>query len=673
MCLDRRDDQTRAQASVWLAVILTLITVGCEKSSLPDHGATARSVSEPEEPRRQPRPELVEKLRQDVNAERHPADGGGRAWLESAPPVTVSSPGQWTILYEAGEFGVALGGMIYLQVSPFWGWSTPQVEVPSRPGFTEVSTTAVGVELTAGTLDQQLLGIKVGGRALAAGERVRIVYGAGSAGAIADRFAERESRFWIAVDGDGDGLRGILAESPSVAVGPGPAARLMLTLPSTAEPGETVRLTVVLLDARGNAGIPFDGEVQLEPAPGVQAPASIRFVPTDSGRKTVELSVEQPGVVRLRAAVAGLEAVSNPLQVASRIARVWWGDLQNHSGLSDGTGTPEEQFLYARDVAALDVISLTDHDHWGMLFLDQHPEAWREMQNLVQQFHDPGRFITLLGYEWTNWVYGHRHVLFFGEEGPLLSSIDPRYDEPEELWQGLRGTHALTIAHHSAGGPVSTDWSIPPDPELEPITEIVSVHGSSEAADSPSLIYRPVAGNFVRDALDRGYRLGFLGSSDGHDGHPGLGHLASPTGGLAAILADRLDRESIYRALRQRRVYATSGPRILLRAAFGGFGMGAVIPVADSPVEDGDSGLEFASEVLAVKVIAPDSVSHVDVIRSGEVVDVVACGGELECSFGASFQGITAGEYLYVRVVQENGGLAWSSPFYFVAESATTG
>jgi len=33
--------------------------------------------------------------------------------------------------------------------------------------------------------------------------------------------------------------------------------------------------------------------------------------------------------------------------------------------LSDGTGTPEDYFAYARDVAALDVIALTDHDHWG--------------------------------------------------------------------------------------------------------------------------------------------------------------------------------------------------------------------------------------------------------------------------------------------------------------------
>ena len=92
----------------------------------------------------------------------------------------------------------------------------------------------------------------------------------------------------------------------------------------------------------------------------------------------------------------------------------------------------------------------------------------------------------------------------------------------------MRGESVLTFAHHSAGGPIATNWSIPPDPELEPVTEIVSVHGSSEAMDSPGLIYSPLPGNTVRDALGLGFELGFIGSGDSHDGHPGKAHLMSP-------------------------------------------------------------------------------------------------------------------------------------------------
>ncbi|MGH9337934.1 MAG: DUF3604 domain-containing protein, partial [Vicinamibacteria bacterium] len=95
------------------------------------------------------------------------------------------------------------------------------------------------------------------------------------------------------------------------------------------------------------------------------------------------------------------------------IPRILWGDLHGHSQLSDGTGTPEDFFLYARDVAALDVVALTDHDHWGMVFLDANPGLWKTIEETARRFDEPGRFVALLGYEWTSWIHGHRHVLYF--------------------------------------------------------------------------------------------------------------------------------------------------------------------------------------------------------------------------------------------------------------------
>ena len=40
--------------------------------------------------------------------------------------------------------------------------------------------------------------------------------------------------------------------------------------------------------------------------------------------------------------------------------------------VSDGTGVPVDYFIYARDVSALDVVSLTDHDHMGVVPLVLH-------------------------------------------------------------------------------------------------------------------------------------------------------------------------------------------------------------------------------------------------------------------------------------------------------------
>ena len=161
--------------------------------------------------------------------------------------------------------------------------------------------------------------------------------------------------------------------------------------------------------------------------------------------------------------------------------RVLWADLHGHSSLSDGTGTPHDYYTYARDVAALDVAALTDHDHWGMQPLYSHPEMWEEIETQTKAFHAPGRFVTLLGWEWTNWIHGHRHVLYFDDSGPVFPWSDPRYETPAQLWAALAGKRALTFAHHSAGGPVAVNWDFAPDPKFEPVTEIVSIHGDSEA------------------------------------------------------------------------------------------------------------------------------------------------------------------------------------------------
>jgi hypothetical protein len=188
---------------------------------------------------------------------------------------------------------------------------------------------------------------------------------------------------------------------------------------------------------------------------------------------------------------------------------------------------------------------------------------------------------------------------------------------------------------------------------LEPVTEIASVHGSSEAPDAPRLIYDGVDGNFVRDALSRGYRLGFIGSGDGHDGHPGLAALASPSGGLAAILAERPTREAVLEALRARRVYATNGPRIVLRASLGGHPMGATLAAPRGP----DLSLD-------VRVVAEAPLERIDLVRSGNIVETIRCGGRSEFSITRAVTPLRAREHLYVRVVQEDGGAAWSSPFF---------
>jgi hypothetical protein len=593
--------------------------------------------------------ETYETLRKDREAERKPADGGGRAFFDEGSPrvARAGEKHRFRILYEAGPLGIEAGGALFLQPSPFWGWDSPSTETEGAPGFTEVATEAEGVELESTALEG-LLAVHVRGRKLEAGEIVRLDYET-----RVDRFAERSERIWIAVDGDGDGVRALLDAPPALDVLAGEPARLVLTLPSTARPGERIRLAIAVLDGQGNRGVELEGPLELEASSGLGLPARVVLRRGDRGHLSVDGLAGTAGVYRVRGATSsGLTAESNPLVVREEIPRLLWADLHGHSQLSDGTGTPEDYFAYARDVASLDAAALTDHDHWGLRFLDENPALWNAIEEAAERFDEPGRFVALAGYEWTSWLQGHRHVIFFEGAAAILSSFDRRYETPTLLWKALEGRTALTLAHHPAGGPVSTNWEFEPPSGLEPVTEIVSVHGSSESADTPGRIYSAVEGNYVRDALQRGYRFGFVGSGDGHDGHPGLTHLASPGGGLAAIFSEERTRPALLEALQARRTYATNGPRIWLRMWLDGRDMGSVIPQPKG-----------ASELrLAAATVAP--VDRIDVIRSGRILSTIDGGGRRELSESLALEGMKAGEYVYVRVVQVDGGAAWGSPVY---------
>jgi hypothetical protein len=643
------------------AAALAWLWLGCEKPA-PAPGEIDERLGLSRDAKR----DLFEAMRADMIAKRHASDGGGRAWIEAiedaeGQPVALraGARARFRLVYEAGPLGIAAGGELLLRVSPWWGWDLPQPFDRAAPGYTEVTSAVPDVRPRVG-FDGEILHVVFAGRALAAGERIEIVYGAGPALASVDRYAERSERLRFLVDGDGDGVRANVVDSPAVDIAPGPPARLRVVLPTTARPGEAVAVRVSLLDEFGNTGVAFTGEVRFAHAPGLELPDAVAFAPEHGGRLLVEARAVAAGVHRLAASthsasLSPLTAQSNPLVVEDGAARLYWADLHGHSQLSDGTGTPQDYLRYARDVAGLDAAALTDHDHWGLSFLDTNPELWDEIRAATTAYHEPGRFVTLLGYEWTSLLHGHRHVLYFGDDGRVLSAFDPSYQTPTQLWDALRGSDALTFAHHSAGGPISTNWRYRPDPELEPVTEIVSVHGNSEAPDAPLPIYDPVAGNFVRDVLDDGVKLGFIGSGDSHDGHPGAHHLESPLGfGLAALWASDLTRAELRHALAQRRVYATNGARILLEVSLDGAPMGSAIAAARDGADEA---------TLRVRTVAEGPLERVDLVtRSG--VEPVPLAGDLAWQSERPVAPLRAGDYLYVRVIQRDGGAAWSSPIF---------
>ena len=192
--------------------------------------------------------------------------------------------------------------------------------------------------------------------------------------------------------------------------------------------------------------------------------------------------------------------------------------------------------------------------------------AWHDIIESAKKHNEPGRFTTLIGYEFTSVPEGrnlHRNVIFSGDNAPELPHSAFESENPEDLWRWMdqqrgRGFESLSITHNGNGSdgtmyertmwngaPVDRAWA-----ELrarnEPLAEVTQVKGTSETHPllSPNDEFAgfeimewyigattPVTkfdGGYVRKAIKDGleiearvgvnpYKFGLVGASDTHN------------------------------------------------------------------------------------------------------------------------------------------------------------
>lgn len=404
----------------------------------------------------------------------------------------------------------------------------------------------------------------------------------------------------------------------------------------------------------GSRTLVFDGENQ-GAFPGDTRPIATfaNFRWTQSGFRFLRLIEPQ----------SGLEIWSNPTWVTEEapVERVYWGDPHWQTFFSDGIRCPEELYTFARNEGFLDFGAISDHME-GVT-----DRQWDYFQAVTNDFNQPGVFAALQGQEWTHHVQatgapGHRNVYYRGDGGPALRCTDPDCNTLEKLWRKLdamTGIEAIAIPHHSANAVMGVKWELGWNPTYEKAVEIHSVWGTSErhAADgNPMPIANPnlggeMRGRHVIDALKRGYRFGFVGGGDIHDGRPGdelhnesyppKDFRSSPEGFTAARIP-ALTREHVFDAIADHRTYATTKSRIYLE----------VTPQWST-----------SATGVHVRTASEDGICSVELVRNGE--DIVRARPEadprtIETVIATDLLGTD--EFLYVRVTTEKGNVAWSSP-----------
>jgi len=463
----------------------------------------------------------------------------------------------------------------------------------------------------------------------------------------------------------------------------GPLHHLRAYAPSQARPGESIDLLVRPEDAFSNLSHePIQDVVAL--LGGQELPASAEPL-NDSTCVRLGVRLPREGVhrVTVRDQGTGKEAVANPTicQASPQRAPLRWGMIHGHTEMSDGTGSIDYYFRQMRDEAAVDFAAPGDHDHlW-----ETSDALWRVTSETVKRYHEPCRFVTLLGYEWAKWRQngdGDRNVYYLADDRPMYRSDYGQYPTPPDLFRAIRKEQAIVIPHHTGHHGNFCDWK-DHDPVHERLVEIFQVRGSYECSeeegnpvpehyDAP-----PFADGYVRRALAMGWRVGFTAGGDDHTGHAGTdypitaGH-RTYVAGLMSVPAAQLTRESIWDALWNRRVVATSGPRMILTYELNGQPLGSELNRRLTPELE-------RSRKLRIEFHGTAPAERIDVVRNNEVVHT-ACPGELDCEIAwedeKPLQEVLLAPaqfcpnlfcFYYVRAIQTDNELAWASPIWIDA------
>jgi hypothetical protein len=320
---------------------------------------------------------------------------------------------------------------------------------------------------------------------------------------------------------------------------------------------------------------------------------------------------------------------------------VYYGGFHNHSGISfDSHGAPECAYGFAKCVAGFDFFGLSDHDQ------SLNTENWRVIKKAADSCNVDSGFAAFWGFEWTSNDYGHLTVV--NTEDFTAASNQQTYTF-QQLCSWLSARNCFAVLNHPYPGNFSNF--------LPPVCEkIVGMELWNKTEPFSKFYYND--GNIPNDndkglfdeALTLGWKIGAAGGSDDH---------GSPWGTTVdyrlAVLAKSLTRQDIFDAMKARRFYSTLDKNIALSFTIAGQEMGSTIlggsVVNYSPTEirvsDGDN--EIFTEIVLFDKDHNKRRTWNPHQASVDITDTLT---------------VASGDYYYVKVTQQDGGEAISSPIW---------
>lgn len=384
------------------------------------------------------------------------------------------------------------------------------------------------------------------------------------------------------------------------------------------------------------------------------------------------ICIEEEGFYRVDSVNSDLETEKAVICCKADAMPIYWGDTHCHTVLTpnirdnNNGANPQDAYDYARKASHLDFVCLVEQT---FLFDENEnqnitPKLWDKIREISNQNYEPNHFATFPGFE----LHSQRGdtVVIFAEDMstfPYPKEVLDIYD----VWKLYQGKKYLTIPHFHryCGGRLSKDqqeqqhsgfdlknW-VPAD-EAEVLCEFYSAQwGRFEYPGNPMLLkaMSNISENDVVSFLNRGKRWGMTAGSDDHDSMPGYG-------GLTAVYAQELTRESIYQGLKARHTYATTHTRIYLDYHLHESAMGDEWEVTGEEVDHSEYNLR-------VEVAAPVRIRSIEFIVNGQRYREIKVNNPwYQSEIKIPKEIFSSEDYLYLRVKLEDENIIVGSPIW---------
>lgn len=405
------------------------------------------------------------------------------------------------------------------------------------------------------------------------------------------------------------------------------------------------------------------------------------FVPETGFINLPNLYFNEPGIYTIRLVNANTKEVfrSFPIKCfAENTRHLFWGLFHGESDRIDSTENIESCLRHIRDEKALNFFGCSPFENQE----ETSSDTWKTVIQNIAEFDEADRFTTFVGFQYPGekTKEGMRVIVYGKDNKQILRKKDIKYNTLSKIYKSFSPKEMISIPCFTMGKGFDYDFKNF-DPDFERVVEIYNAWGSSECtkkegnplpitSKSKKGIQEKAEGS-IQNALLSNLRFGFVaGGLDDRGSYADFFNSDQEqyAPGLTAIIAPEQTRASMMEALYNRSCYATTGERIIVGLYLAG------LPMGSETNTNTKQGLLY-NRHLSGYVAGTTDLKTIEIIRNGKVIKTFKPEGyaftfthdDLDPLGKVTIDAKDKKPpfvYYYLRVTQEDGHMAWSSPIW---------